>query len=351
MIDPQVHSYFRSNWFQRDGAYVLVDGQYGSTGKGLLAALIAEACRGQIDLYTTNAGPNSGHTAYFKDEKIVLKQLPMGAVISKKMGVRPKVFLNGGAIIDMDVLDRELREHGVHTSDVIVHPSAAVIRNEEVQQDAANVSSIASTGQGIGPALIRKLRRESGSTFNHMSDPSRVRATLQDESVFVEVAQGFSLGVNSGFYPHVTTRECTVAQALADAGMPASSVRKVVMSVRTFPIRVGNTQGSSGPCYSDQKEIDWTTLGVEPEMTTVTKRVRRVFTFSRLQFMDAVYANAPDVIFVNFMNYLPPEIEKLSAWLDQNILDPYHTVMRRRPEALLLGFGPRSENVKMMWGL
>jgi hypothetical protein len=30
------------NWFEEPGAYVLVDGQFGSTGKGLLAAWIAE---------------------------------------------------------------------------------------------------------------------------------------------------------------------------------------------------------------------------------------------------------------------------------------------------------------------
>ncbi len=39
-------------------------------------------------------------------------------------------------------------------------------------------------------------------------------------------------------------------------------------------------------------------------MTTVTKRVRRIFTFSQEQYRQAATINRPDLIFLNFCNYL-----------------------------------------------
>ena len=68
---------------QKKGAHVLVDGQFGSTGKGLLASYLAEKAWDEgidFDIVVTSAGPNSGHTFYHKGEKIVLKMLPSFAV-------------------------------------------------------------------------------------------------------------------------------------------------------------------------------------------------------------------------------------------------------------------------------
>jgi adenylosuccinate synthase len=72
---------------------------------------------------------------------------------------------------------------------------------------------------------------------------------------------------------------------------------------RTFPIRVNNRGGYSGPCYVDQEEINWKDVGVEPELTTVTKLPRRIFTFSEMQIRDAVRMNGVDQVFLNFANY------------------------------------------------
>ena len=69
-----------TGWFAENGVYALFDGQFGSSGKGLLAAAIGQAFKDDIDLVTTNAGPNSGHTAYIDGEKVVLHQLPMAGV-------------------------------------------------------------------------------------------------------------------------------------------------------------------------------------------------------------------------------------------------------------------------------
>lgn len=364
---------FFHDWFQEPGAYVLVDGQFGSTGKGLLAGVIAENCAERIDMVTTNAGPNSGHTAYFdhdgwggiapeRYEHVMTQQLPVASVFANKMGHgrRIKTILNAGAIIDPDTLLNEVAAHAMYLPHVIIHPCAAMITQKHRDEDQATVGRIAGTGKGIGPAIIDKVRRDYGAvaageyhpmlpvgfpphlSFDRMYD-------WRNDRVFVETAQGFSLGLNSArFYPHVTSRECTVAQALADARIPAGRLRKVVMCLRTYPIRVGNTDtGRSGDGYPDQREITWQDIGVEPEMTTVTKRVRRVFTWSRTQFREAVAANEPNVLFLNFCNYYPdmPVAESGLGSLIDSMREDYVSVMGRPWDKLLLGYGKHSHDI------
>lgn len=348
-----------NGYIESPGCYVSVDGQFGSTGKGVINGLMAELFWPRVHWVLSNAGPNSGHTSFLDDEKIVLKQLPTFGVTSHKLSLRdkrfppPNISLTAGAVIHPHTLEGEIRDHLRPELKVTVDPSAAWIADTDILEDGENVKGIASTGKGIGPSLIRKMKRERGgvlSQVDYLTDNvpwyvGRHYAARWDVA-YMEVSQGYSLGINSGFYPHVTSRECTVSQALSDAGLPPSAHRSTIMSVRTYPIRVGSTQNSSGPCYSDQHEISWSDLGVKPELTTVTQRVRRVFTWSTQQFMDAVAANDPDVIFLNFMNYLNGDDAYDRDFVHNNLLLPYRRVTGRSPRAILLGYGPRSEDVR-----
>ncbi len=335
--------------FHKIGGHFLVDGQFGSTGKGLLGSWIGRNLGEKFNLVVSNAGPNSGHTFYFQDRKIVLKQLPTVAVYSALMGKKIPVYINSGAMIDFDILNREVEEFDVP---VILSSRAVLIdpRDKEAE-GSGTVAAVAGTRQGGGAALARKILRDPtavvGSYAGDIDWHPNIKIVDMEPDyrgyrVFFEVSQGFSLGIHSHFYPKVTSRECTVAQALADARFPPQHVASVSMVVRTYPIRVSNFEGnSSGDCYPDQKEIDWDTLGVEPELTTVTKRVRRVFTFSHHQFGDAIYANQPDLILVNFMNYLRPEQRPGFA---DDIKNTCMSVLHRIPE-LLYGFGPRLSDI------
>lgn len=332
-------------WFAHPGAYVMVDGQFGSTGKGVLASLMVEVGEQDISFVTTNAGPNSGHTAFYEGNKIMTQQLPIASVILNRKGRSVVTYLNGGAIIDMDILKRELETFD--TKLVFVHPHAAVIEEEDRRAEAdGSVAKIASTGKGVGAALSRKILRQSNVVENYMGGGIHSAIHNWDwnkDVVFVETAQGFSLGIHGGFYPHCTSRECTAMQAIADARIPYNKVHKVAMCLRTYPIRVGNTdKGHSGACYSDQNETTWEKIGQEPEMTTVTKRVRRVFTWSREQFKEAVAANQPHLLFLNFCNYLRDD--ELGPFVRQMIED-YKEVMGCPPEDVLLGFGPNASDI------
>lgn len=335
------------------GVNTLVDGQYGSTGKGLLASYLAAMHGSKVDMVLSNAGPNSGHTFYHEGTKWVLKQVPVMAAYLHLNKTPVQAYLTNGAIVDRDILAQEIQKLEMEPHNVLVNRGAAHIGPMEKFDDRATVNSVASTGQGVGPAMIEKLRRKTNEFYEayYRVDPlpTFIQYDYRASTIFMEIAQGFSLGINSGFYPYTTSRECTVSQGLSDAGLPPCAASRTFMSVRTYPIRVGNSElGWSGPCYQDQAELSWSQVGdsgMAPEYTTVTGRMRRVFSWSNKQFMDAIHANAPDVIFVNFMNYLPRDVDH-KWWVDTNILMPYTRVMGRPPVAILLGYGPKIEDVR-----
>lgn len=342
----------QSGFLQESGAWLLVDGQFGSTGKGLAASVLAETFGPTVGAVTSNAGPNSGHTSYGpNNEKVVLQQLPTFSVASSLYyGYMPLTCLNAGAIIDPAKLKEEvekwIKDKG--SEQFRVHPHAAVVNYLAQEMEADLVKSIGSTGKGTGGAIARKvLRRRDVVAATQDLGVTLLKTKLcyhaESTPVFIEVSQGFSLSLNaSGMYPYTTSRDCTVAQAMSDAGLHPSFYRGAMMVVRTYPIRVA---GNSGPSYLDQMEISWDELGVEPEITTVTKKIRRVFTFSIVQYMDALEANRPCSLMFNFMNYLPPE--KQEPFLER-VLEVYEIVMGKKPRLVLLGYGPKNTDVKVL---
>lgn len=315
------------NDFIKSGkASVLIDGQFGSTGKGLAAAYqsqITSFYDWSNCLCVTNAAPNAGHTTVLPDgRKFVTYHMPTIGVLQPKS----TIYLNAGAIIDFDMLKDELRDLGVDGKRVLIHPNAAVITDEDkaYERDASSgATKIASTQKGVGRALARKIMRE-GKTAKDIADQLLTELNVMVQridlnevarggwAVVIETPQGMSLSLNNGFHPYCTSREVSVSQSLSDAGVHPHHLNKTLVCLRTFPIRVGNivdaegnTVGYSGGVYADQKELSWDDFpNVEPERTTVTKRVRRIFTFSENQYREAAGRLRPDILHLGFCDYL-----------------------------------------------
>lgn len=342
------------NLFLRPGATVICDGQYGSTGKGVIAGMIVENFSGSYNKATANAGPNSGHTAFLDGTKVVTQQLPITGLSRNNKRAMPITYLNGGAIIDPEILRREAAGFGEWLyGDIYINPQAAVINDECRQSDILTVQNISSTGKGTGPALARKVSRLPNSVYKDLPEqmwddfglPSANFWNWGKDFVTVECSQGFSLGYHSNFYPHTTSRECSVQQAIADARIPFDMVQDVIMCCRTFPIRVGSVGPTgSGGHYDDQIELRWDSIGQDPELTTVTKRERRLFSWSRKQYIEALSCNHPTVVFVNFMNYLPKN--EVDRFLTQLREDTYRTL--GGPTTILLGWGPLTSDIEVL---
>lgn len=338
------------NLIEENKAAVLIDGQWGSTGKGLLAAFLAMHKSNEVKVATTNASANAGHTTVLADDsKFVTYHLPTFAVMQPNC----YAYLNAGSIIDPDLLMKEIETIGFNEKKLLIHPHAAVITDEdkefEKNPDSAN-TKISSTQKGVGTALANKIKRSARLAKDHPLLHKYIRAVdLNKHTCIIEVPQGFDLSLNSGFlYPYTTSREITIASALSDAGIHPKRLGKIVMSCRTFPIRVGNIKdengvemGTSGPFYDDQEELTWDALGLPEEVTTVTKRVRRVFTFSPTQYKKALKALRPDIVFINFMNYLRTE----DQWDRFSYIVSEAEIQTGVMTKKLWGIGPRVDQV------
>jgi len=298
---------------------VLVDLQFGSTGKGALAGYLG--VRNEYSAVISANMPNAGHTAYCpdSDQKFIHKVLP-SAIFGDELKI---IGVGPGAVFFPDRLVEEWATVCEYRDDLtlIVHEAAGIATEEHKAAEQASLSRIASTMQGSAEALISKIRREDKAIVKHraislyerLNHHGRARVVDQrywmdimsrHRSILLEGSQGYSLGISAGFYPYCTSRDCTPARVIADCSVPVAWLRDVYGSCRVHPIRVGNTpDGNSGDWYVDQKEIHFSDLGVPDETTTVTGRVRRVATFSRVQIEEAMRMAMPTAVFLNFANY------------------------------------------------
>lgn len=346
----------------RKNAYVICDLQFGSTGKGSAAGYLA--MKHEPDLCITAWSPNAGHTFIDTNGRKFIHCALANGIVSPALRA---VAIAPGSVLNLDTLVKELKECQdiMHDKVIFIHENAAIVRQDHRDEEEATMTGIGSTKKGSGAALIEKLRRSTNNKITAGVNAGTIYSMLLGEGLVkdvhivntggwvsmvnkadmiqIEGAQGFSLGVNSGFYPYCTSRECTPAQILSDCLVPFQRVAKVVGVMRTFPIRVANRYnekgemiGWSGPCYPDQKEISWENLGQTPEITTVTKLKRRVFTFSKEQTIQAMQVCAPDEIFLSFCDYLP--------------VDAAYQLARRINSMAERYIGPHSQVKYMAWG-
>lgn len=294
---------------------------------------------------STNNLPNAGHTAVFSNkQKFVSKVLPAVHMMNRWHPGRIKSFVGGGSGFFLDRILEEILLTGGDQRFITIHPRASVVTLDDMATERGGVGAggstkhIASTMQGSGAAVSRKIMRGADvklagdyseldiMTKYHGYFPETVlEELLKPETVWLhEGSQGFSLGINHGsHYPNCTSRECGVARELSDMGVAPRHLGEVVGVMRPYPIRVGNVvedgkeKGNSGGCYEDQREISWAevreacggpdSIGAG-ELTTVTKRLRRVFTYSPTQVRRACMINGVTGIFLNFANYIDWEI-------------------------------------------
>jgi adenylosuccinate synthase len=330
---------------------VVTDGQWGSCGKGLIATAIADKFRPEI-ISTTNMA-NAGHTAVSETgDKFVAKAVPSAAVLTKwREGYQPQIIIGSTAAFTIEQLQTEIQQTGINYA-LTVHERAGVITDDHKQTEAdmkKGTKHLASTMQGCGAFLSDKVMRrrelklardyaelagympchlpkklEMGMNNSLTGYPLPIMldklVRVHDWTILHEGAQGFSLDINHGsHYPQCTSRGTTAVQNLADMGLSPALLGDTYVVIRPFPIRVGNVieggkmVGYSGDAYPGQEETSWEKIaedcGAPPEvmqgeLTTVTKRLRRVFTFSKQQLEEAVAVNGATKLALNFANYL-----------------------------------------------
>lgn len=393
------HSPLSKEFFKPGRVSVVQDGSFGSSGKGKMSSFLGErsndwsfACHAFMS--------NAAHTVVSDRGTFGYQCLSSVSYLTDKY---EKTYICGGAVIEMEPLLREIRENGVTPAKLGIHPLVAVVTQRDIDYERGvgtfegqptdltvnETLTLGSTLHGVGAARARRILRRKDALLAR--DVPELQPYLCDtrgevthrldrgEAGLMEIAQGFSLGyMEDRFYPKTTSRNCTVAAALDDCGIPPFYLGNVLINFRTFSIRVNSDKwldadgrvlkygeamemqaagqkvihikGDSGKCYEDQEELTWeevTEIGGHStplyEVSTLTQNPRRVFTFSQENVREAIRYNRPpadsDVFLsLNFLNYQDPEFkgemtQKTDAWLRENIpLEHMHRVR-------LLGYG------------
>jgi len=332
---------------------VVVGGQYGSEGKGKVAHHVAREHAAAAVIRV--GGPNSGHTSIAAHgEREVLQQLPVGAFLD---GVR--CLIGPGSYIEPEILLAELDRLGLDEGRLCVDYRAFVITEADrlAEREAGLGERIGSTGSGTGAAAARRIGRAALESLAYGCD--RLRPFVGDAvaeartlaagggRVVVEGTQGFGLSLlHSPHYPYVTSRDTSAAAALAEAGLSPLDVDDVTLVLRSFPIRVA---GASGPF--DAEEIDWETIAregglTEPprELTSVTRRLRRVARFDPGIVRKAIEVNNPSRIVLNHLDHVD------ARCASGRITDRARDFVERTEAEIgrridLLGFGPRPNDL------
>lgn len=226
----------------------------------------------------------------------------------------------------------------------------------------------------------------------------------ENQPIMLEGTQGAMLSLHHSYWPKCTSRDTNAGNWVADAGISPLAVRDIYGVTRTFPIRVA---GMSGPLSGTEitwdevtahankvPYVEWkerleeimTQLNNTPredpeedsvlfeeseslkekiasvtrieEVTTATKRERRVFNFGEADFSKAVAINRPTKLALTFVDYLDLKDEEKSSWdsLSQDTRDwittlesklgvffnilstgpmPEHTIIRKTPGELV----------------
>jgi adenylosuccinate synthase len=295
---------------------VVVGGQYGSEGKGKVALEIAR--RERAAAVVRVGGTNSGHTAV--DDKgctWALRQLPVSMLASGTVAVLP-----AGALIDPEIFIDEVARLGVGPDRVYVDRSATLITatDREVELSDGRVDRIGSTASGTGAALERRLRRQPslpmlaedhGPLEPYLKDTDAFLASLlrRGERVVIEGTQGFGLSLLRGEYPKATGRDTSAGTFVGEAGVSPRDVDDVTLVIRSYPIRVA---GNSGRLPG---ETTWEAVAREAglpegyvELTTATRRVRRVGKFDPRVVRRAIAVNNPSRIVLNHLDYVDPSV-------------------------------------------
>mgnify|MGYP002377160868 FL=1 len=296
----------------------MVGGQYGSEGKGNIAFFLAP----EYDLLVRVGGPNAGHKVPIAGS-FVHRLLPSGTLANETA----TLLIGPGATLDVEVLLNEIAECNVEVGRLFIDPQAMIIEDLDKEAEGELKKTIGSTGKGGGSAASRRIMGRSGTIVPAVRlakdvvelqpyiRPARdvIEETLrQGKKILLEGTQGTGLSIYHGHYPHVTSRDTTVGATLAEAGIGPHRLRRVIMVIRTYPIRVGNPiRGESGRM---SQELEWQEIAdrsghdvedlIKTEKGSVSHTQRRVGEFDWEQLKRASELNGATDIALTFTDYI-----------------------------------------------
>lgn len=289
---------------------IIVGLQYGDEGKGKVVLGLLEENNYDICL-RFNGGPNAGHTVYYKDQKVILHQIPCGILYNKIS------IIGNGCVIDLAKLKLEIEALKALDIDVDsllkISNNVHTITQKHIEEDISN-DPIGSTGSGIRPVnrdkydrkgiRIIKLKERMTEKDNVLEgyigkceiiDTTEYFCKLFNTNKYIlcEGAQGFNLDIDFGHYPYVTSTHC-VSGFINSSGIPISTVVNVYGICKIYETYVGKMEFEDTTEESFQKLRE---LGDEKGSTT--GRARQINWLDLYRLNQAIIINSVNKLIVN----------------------------------------------------
>ena len=317
---------------------VIVGAQWGDEGKGKVTDVFA---KGADYVVRFQGGNNAGHTVIVGSDTYKLHLIPSGVLYSSAVSV-----IGNGVVVDPRVLLQEINElkaRGV-TVNLKVSNRCQVIMPYHIAVDEAlsgsqGALSAGSTKRGIAPVCADKAYRHGirlgdllvpeffreklavAYNFNknllekaygipypptldeiyneYLEYGRQLREYIADtdlilydgykngKNILFEGAQGLSLDLDVGVYPHTTSTNTVAGHISVGTGVGFNDKLKVIGLVKAYVSRVGVS-----PFVTQLPEADAKTLRDKGgEYGTTTGRPRRVGWLDLVQLRHAVRAN------------------------------------------------------------
>ena len=268
------------------GSSIVVGAQWGDEGKGKIVDKLASKMDAVVRF---GGGANAGHTLITPTGKLVLHQVPSGALHAHVLNV-----IAAGCVVDMEGLVDELAglapvAPGFGPDRLAVSPDAHVVTPYHRWFDAVSGKAIGTTGRGIGPAYSDKAGRRGVRVIDfyasdwrellskqhawyaalgkalyqredlpalenvcarleslsetlrpYVRDCTRDLMAMQKQNadILYEGAQGAMLDIDAGTYPYVTSSHTTIAGAAAGTGIYTPFERRIAV-MKAYTTRVG----------------------------------------------------------------------------------------------------------------
>jgi len=330
---------------------VVVGAQWGDEGKGKVIDVLAE----DVDIIVRyQGGNNAGHTVIVDDTEFIFHLVPSGLLHPGKVGL-----IGNGVVIDPAALLEELaklRARGIDVERALkISDQAHVIfpyhKRLDLAEESQRSGRIGTTGRGIGPCYVDKVARcgirvadlYSERVFaeklrQNLDEKNRLFETVYHQPPFefqecfdqyrryaealapfvvngmrflrdairsgkrllFEGAQGTLLDLDHGTYPYVTSSNATSGGACTGAGVPPTSIDRVIGVVKAYTTRVG--EGPFPTEFSSDLMEQIRTKG--KEFGATTGRPRRCGWFDAVIARHAVWVNGCDSIVVTKLDVL-----------------------------------------------
>ena len=317
---------------------VIVGAQWGDEGKGKITDFFAHDSDFVVRF---QGGDNAGHTVVVNDEVYKLHLIPSGVLYSHPISV-----IGNGVVINPKTLLKEidyLEKRGIQPR-LMVSDRAHVIMPYHIDLDVALTKhqgnlAAGSTKRGIAPVYADKMYRHGIRTidliepkifseklttaynFNknliekvlggkashswdeifemylgygeklsgYLKDVSKILfdAYLNKESILFEGAQGISLDVDHGIYPHTTSSNTAAGHIAAGSGVGFRKIDRIIGIAKAYVTRVGISPFPTEVDGSNADELR--TKG--DEFGTTTGRPRRIGWLDLVQLRQAVRIN------------------------------------------------------------